>query len=143
MIYTQLPEHFNPRFEVVSCFLESQEKILLLHRAKGKTEGGKWCVPGGKINPDETALEAIVREIAEETGIVIAASLIRHVQKIYVSYPDYDFPYHIFHTIVTERPAVHVKAKEHQDFQWVAPKEAIQLPLVPDEDACIKMVYGI
>ncbi len=34
-----------------------------------KSHTGNWVLPKGGIEPDETALEAAVREIAEETGL--------------------------------------------------------------------------
>jgi 8-oxo-dGTP diphosphatase len=30
---------------------------------------GQWCVPGGHIDPNETAADAVVREVKEETGL--------------------------------------------------------------------------
>ncbi|WP_419883554.1 NUDIX domain-containing protein [Peribacillus sp. B-H-3] len=51
-------------------------KIMLIKRAltnnegKPNIEGGKWALPGGFVNPDETALEAAARELAEETGVL-------------------------------------------------------------------------
>ena len=54
MIHTDPPEHFAPRFEVVSCFVEHDGEILLLHRNEGKSEGGKWGMPGGKIEAGES-----------------------------------------------------------------------------------------
>lgn len=41
------------------------EKILLTRR----TDNGLWCLPGGGIDPGESASEACVREIREETGL--------------------------------------------------------------------------
>ena len=49
MIYHEsVPIDFNPAFEVVSCFVEHNGEILLLHRNNDKSEGGKWGTPGGR-----------------------------------------------------------------------------------------------
>ncbi|WP_203362078.1 NUDIX hydrolase [Bacillus sp. REN10] len=49
--------------------------ILLIKRAaenaegQPNIEGGKWALPGGFVGPKETAFEAAMRELEEETGI--------------------------------------------------------------------------
>ncbi|MBI2256282.1 MAG: NUDIX domain-containing protein [Proteobacteria bacterium] len=45
-------------------------KVLALRRA-GRVAGGAWGLVTGSIEPGETAIEAITREIAEETGIEV------------------------------------------------------------------------
>ncbi len=30
-----------------------------------------WCLPGGRVDPGETPMEAVVREVAEETGLAV------------------------------------------------------------------------
>jgi 8-oxo-dGTP pyrophosphatase MutT (NUDIX family) len=44
-------------------------QILMLERAKGMMLGF-WSVPGGMVDPGETPLEAAVRELHEESGLV-------------------------------------------------------------------------
>jgi 8-oxo-dGTP diphosphatase len=45
-------------------------KILLIKRSREPGEG-KWAIPGGRIEDDETAIECMKREMKEETGIDI------------------------------------------------------------------------
>ena len=44
------------------------EKLLLVRRGHGPA-AGQWSVPGGRVEAGETLAEAVVRELAEETGI--------------------------------------------------------------------------
>jgi len=46
-------------------FNEHREKILLTRRA----DNGRWCLPGGRMEPGEDAAEACEREAWEETGL--------------------------------------------------------------------------
>ncbi|MCO5143936.1 MAG: 8-oxo-dGTP diphosphatase [Oligoflexia bacterium] len=52
------------------CFVidQSTDSLLMIHKKKGQGEG-KWNVPGGKIQENETPLEGATRECIEETGI--------------------------------------------------------------------------
>ena len=47
---------------------ETAEHVLLLWRHRFISEVWGWEVPGGWINDDETPVEAIRREVEEETG---------------------------------------------------------------------------
>lgn len=49
-------------------FDETGEKVLLTRRA----DNGDWCLPGGAMDPGESAEEACLREVWEETGVTIA-----------------------------------------------------------------------
>lgn len=56
------------RHLVVDAVIVQDEKILLVKRAAHLHEGGKWALPGGFVERDETAIEAVMREVLEETG---------------------------------------------------------------------------
>lgn len=58
--------------------LDTTEKVLLFHtRDPTYPELGTWWeLPGGGIEPDETYVDAAVRELREETGLVVEAALV-------------------------------------------------------------------
>lgn len=145
MIHTTLPNEFNPRFTVVSCYIECNGKILLLLRHDSKTEGNKWGAPAGKIDGNESEQQAILREVKEETGLDIGPTQLDYLTKVYVRYPEYDFVYHMFRTRIPmeKEPRISLHANEHKDYRWVEPKDALCLDLVPGLDACIKMFYPV
>lgn len=44
--------------------------LLMIRRGHGPA-GGRWSVPGGRIEGGETCAEAVVREVREETGLEV------------------------------------------------------------------------
>ncbi len=54
----------------VAAFIREGERILMIRRGKAPAQG-LWCVPGGSIELGETAAGAMVREVEEETGLVV------------------------------------------------------------------------
>lgn len=60
----------KPRVPVgVGLLLVDKEGRILLHRRKGSHGAGKWGFPGGAVDPGETPLDAVYRELQEEAGI--------------------------------------------------------------------------
>lgn len=61
----------RPRVHVVAGVLvDGAGRVLIQRRAQGTHQGGLWEFPGGKREPGESRGEALVRELAEELGIV-------------------------------------------------------------------------
>lgn len=141
MIFKDKPENFNPKFEVVSCFIEYENEILLLLRQDHKPQPNTYGVPAGKIDQWETPLQAMKREAKEETQIDLEDA--DYFDKLYVRYSDIDFIYHMFHKRFDTKPNVTIKPDEHKDHIRIHPKKALELNLIEDEDACIKLYYKI
>lgn len=55
--------------EVVAAVVVDDDRVLACRRAPGRSAAGRWEFPGGKIEPGETAEDALVREIREELGV--------------------------------------------------------------------------
>ena len=53
---------------VDALVFNQKEQILLIKRNMKLSEGGKWALPGGYADRDETLIEGAAREIMEETG---------------------------------------------------------------------------
>jgi 8-oxo-dGTP diphosphatase len=63
------------------CYVRSGGKTLMLHRNKkeGDVHRGKWNGLGGKLESGESPDECVVREIREESGLVLLDARLRGV----------------------------------------------------------------
>ena len=59
---------WKPKDHAVLVFVVKDGRVLLIHKKRG-LGAGKINAPGGRIEPDETALQAAVRETQEEVGV--------------------------------------------------------------------------
>ena len=82
------------RFSVgVGGLLVHEAKVLMVQRAHDPGKG-RWTLPGGYVEEDESPDTAIVREVVEETGILATVGgllTIRHAQTI-----DHQNAYYVF-----------------------------------------------
>jgi len=71
----------------VLIFDQRREKVLLTRRA----DNGLWCLPGGGMDPGESAEETCIRETLEETGLHVRVTRLVGVYtspNITIQYPD-------------------------------------------------------
>lgn len=143
-VYEEPNPQFKPKFEIAALYIENGDKILLLHRQDKKSQGNKWGIPAGKVEEGETPLEAVIREVLEETGYDFSDQPIEYLSTVYIECsPKYHFTYHMFRTQMTFNPEIiRINPNEHKDFRWVTPKDSLKMNLIDDEDACFKLVYG-
>lgn len=64
-------------------FVTPQQTALFLKRGQGGDCPGQWTIPGGKLEGDESAVEAAIRETLEESGRKVAeADLVEHSRTV-------------------------------------------------------------
>ncbi|WP_428414180.1 8-oxo-dGTP diphosphatase MutT [Legionella sp.] len=53
----------------VAIIVDEQQRILVTQRPLHASHGGYWEFPGGKLEANELAEQALIREIKEEVGL--------------------------------------------------------------------------
>jgi 8-oxo-dGTP diphosphatase len=106
----------SPRFEV-----------LLQHRAAWSHFGGTWGMPGGARHEHESAVDAAVREAAEEAGVPATLLTVRFTSVL-------DLGYWSYTTVVADAsewfPPV-ISDPESIALRWVPVDRVDDLPLHP------------
>lgn len=119
---------------VVTCFLESGARILLLKRsARVGSYQERWAGISGYLEPGVTPLEQAHQEIGEETGLnrdeyqiiaegEILAVIDEKLQQTWVVHP--------FRIKVLNPDNINIDW-EHSEFRWVEPADISTFPTVP------------
>ena len=143
MLSLEKPEIFTPKFEIVSCFVEHKDEILLLLRQDHKPQPNTYWVPAGKVDEwvDKDTHEAMTREWKEETQLDLSDA--EYLMKTYVQYPWYDFIYHMYRKNFQEKPNVIINPEEHKWFTRDKLSDALKKDLIQDLDECIRLVYNV
>jgi len=137
-------DHSRKRIEVVAAVIERADGCFLLaQRPAGKVYAGYWEFPGGKVEPCESAPDAIRRELHEELGIDIGEC-----------YPwltrDFDYQHAAvrlrFYRIREWRGELH--GREGQQFAWQSARALTVSPILPANGPILRalelpVIYGI
>ena len=121
-------------------------QVLLLERAD---HVGWWQSVTGSLNPGETPEQAVVREVAEETGIDTRRHVLKNLnrQNVYEIYDCYRHRYapgttrnteHVFSLLLPAAQPVTLAENEHVDWQWRPLEEAAALCFSPSNAAAIR-----
>lgn len=108
----------------VGGIVHDEQRRLLLVRRRNEPGAGRWSVPGGRVEPGETDAEALVREMAEETGLTVAAgALVGRVER---------GPYVIADYRATVLGGILTAGDDASDARWCDAGELAALPLVEE-----------
>lgn len=92
--------------------------VLIARRADHLHQGGLWEFPGGKVEVDESVIEALTRELHEELGINVQTA--RPLIRVRHDYPDKSVLLDVWR-VSTFTGEAH--GKEGQPIKWVLPTE--------------------
>lgn len=141
IVFLEPPSDFSPRFTVAGCYFEQEGKILFLLRNEHKPQGKSWCIPGGKLQGQETPAEALQREVKEEIGIQLDPQKLIYCKVVYIRFPEIDFILHLFGYHFTKAPPpLKLALEEHTEYKWVKSQDVYNLDLIPGGKECFYFV---
>lgn len=124
-----MAKSFTPILVVAAALRASDGRWLMHCRPSGKAHAGLWEFPGGKVEEPETPSGALVRELKEESGLVVQHSALEEVG-FAISGPDQpDSAIVLLLYTATEWSGV-LEAREGGKFAWFdkAGVEALSKP---------------
>jgi 8-oxo-dGTP diphosphatase len=76
-----LEKNLTPVEVVAAALIDGEGRVLMQRRRLDRAHGGLWEFPGGKLKSGESPEIGLIREIAEELGIAIAAPALAWVAR--------------------------------------------------------------
>jgi phosphoglycolate phosphatase-like HAD superfamily hydrolase/8-oxo-dGTP pyrophosphatase MutT (NUDIX family) len=118
----------HPPIPTVGALIYNKEgKVLMIQTHKWSN---RWGIPGGKIKTNEPALDALRREVREETGLELRDIRFALVQDCIEPPEFYKKAHFLLLNYTAEATSTHVVLNdEAETYRWVAPDEADRLDL--------------
>lgn len=111
---------------VAGLIIGDDERVLITQRRADQALPLQWEFPGGKVEPGEAPVAALVRELREELGVTVTVGRIWDV--LFHAYPEFDLVMLVYPCRIvdgTPRPV------EVADLAWVAARDLACWDILP------------
>ena len=116
----------------VLCLIQDKNRVLLQNRVKADWKG--YTLPGGHVEPGESFVEAVIREMKEETGLDIISPKLVGIKQ----FPIKDGRYVVL-LFKTEKFKGKVVSSEEGEMEWVDYERIPQINAVDDLTELLKV----
>lgn len=117
----------------VLCLIHQGERLLLQNRRKKDWDG--WTLPGGHIEKGESIVDAVVREMQEETGLTIHSPKLCGIKQ----FPIENGRYLVF-LFRTESFSGEVRSSDEGEMRWISRSELSDFNTVNDFDELLRVM---
>ena len=117
----------------VLCLIHKNGRCLLQDRIKNDWKG--YTLPGGHIEPGESIVDAVIREMQEETGLTISHPHLCGVKQ----FPLEEGRYIVF-LFETEEFEGDLRSSEEGTMHWIDERELSKVNLVEDFEDLIEVM---
>lgn len=124
-------------YQVVAAVILHEGKYLCMQKGATKYTytSHKFEFPGGKIEPDETPQEAVIRELREEMDYEVFVE--KELVTVHHQYPDFSLDLTAF---LCRASSTEFTLKEHASYRWATKEE---LPLLDWAAADVGIVKAL
>ena len=116
----------------VLCLIQDGNRILLQNRVKKDWQG--YTLPGGHVEPGESFVDAVIREMKEETGLDILKPRLVGIKQ----FPIDDGRYIVL-LFKTESFSGHVVSSDEGEMEWVEYNRLSDIETVDDLEDLLKV----
>ncbi|MDP9195561.1 MAG: NUDIX hydrolase [Pseudomonadota bacterium] len=103
---------------------------LVTHRAPDKSYmPDKWDLPGGTLETGESPVQALTREIREETGLTVDIGPLVHVYNNMIQFPERQGLQMVFLARYTGGE-IRLNSGEHSEYLWVTLEDMARLDTI-------------
>lgn len=117
----------------VLCLIYNKDRYLLQDRVKEDWRG--YTLPGGHVEAGESIVDAVVREMQEETGLTVLNPRLCGVKQ----FPTKEGRYIVF-LFRADQFDGEVVSSEEGEMHWVEKAELANVPLVEDFDQLLQVM---
>ena len=117
----------------VLCLLTDGDRILLQNRVKRDWRG--YTLPGGHVEPGESFVHAVIREMKEETGLTVLRPRLAGVKQFPIENGRY-----VVLLFRAEAYEGALRASEEGPVEWVSRDRLADLPTVADFGDLLRVI---
>ena len=119
--------------EVVAALIWDNDKFMICQRPAHKARALLWEFVGGKVEPDETKEQALIRECQEELAITLDVGDI--FMDVVHKYPDINVHLTLFNATIAEGVPELI---EHNDIKWITVNEIPNYNFCPADEEILE-----
>ena len=123
-----------------AALIDSDDRVLIAQRPPGKALAGLWEFPGGKVDAGERPEACLIRELAEELGIVGKEDCLAPLTFASHAYEDFHLLMPLW---VCRRWEGLVRPLEGQAVKWVRSRQLRDYPMPPADAPLIPALIDL
>lgn len=117
----------------VLCLIEDGDRILLQNRVKKDWHG--YALPGGHVEPGESVVDAVIREMTEETGLTVLAPRLAGVKQFPIESGRY-----LVLLFKATKWTGELRSSEEGKMEWIEYSRLSELQTVDDFDELLRVI---